>query len=106
VYRVGGGPASLPLGSFFSPLKVDCVSEAELRFNIVDWGNRCYYLATYRVRAGAEMWVGKVAHAPADIANRSALQIYIDNPAGKVDLVRDIQPLKQDLFVSPRAGNA
>ena len=106
IYRVGGGPGSLPLGSFFSPLRVDCVSQAELRLNIVDWGNRCYYLATYRVRLGTEMWVGKVAHGVADIANRAALQIYIDQPAGKVELVRDIQPLRQDLFVSPRPGNA
>ena len=49
VYRVGGGPTSLPLGSFFTPLKVNNVSSAELNLNIVTWGNRCYYLATYRV---------------------------------------------------------
>jgi len=106
VYRVGGGPLSLALGSFFSPLKLGCVSQAELSLNIVDWGNRCYFVATYRVRKGTEMWIGKVAHGPRDIANRLARQVYIDRPEFKVGLVRNVEPLKQDLFVSPRSGHA
>ena len=106
IYRVGGGPLSLTLGSFFSPLRVDRVSKAELSFNIVDWGNQCYFIATYRVRPGTEMWVGKVAHGPRDVANRSARQVFIDRPQFKVDLVRAIEPLKQDLFVIPRSGHA
>ncbi len=106
VYRIGGGPSSLPLGSFFSPLKFDRVSEAELHLNIVDWGNRCYYVATYRVHPAVEMWVGRVAHGQHDQACRSATQVYIEQPEGKVTLTRDVEPLKQDFFVAPRAGNA
>lgn len=106
IYRVGGGPLNLPLGSFFSPLKVDSVSQAELSFNIVDWGNRCYYVATYRVCPGTEMWIGRVAHGRKDIADRSAVQVFIEGPIGRVVLQRDVEPLKQDLFVGPRAGHA
>ncbi|SRR5712692_2315967 len=106
IYRVGGGPASVALGSFFSPLRVGRVSQAELMFNTVKWGNRCRYVATYRVRPGTQMWVGRVAHAARDVGDRSAVQIYIEHPLGRVELVRDVEPLKQDLFVSTRTGHA
>jgi hypothetical protein len=106
LYRVGGGPSNLTLGSFFAPLKVDSVSMAELRLNIVTWNNRCYYMATYRVKRGTWMWIGKVAHNEQDIADRSAEQVFIEQPCSAVELVKDVEPLKPDLFVSPRAGHA
>jgi hypothetical protein len=106
LYRVGGGPTSSAMGSFFSPLKVDCVSRAELSLNIALWGNRCYFVATYRVKPGTWMWIGKVAHGNQDIANRDAEQVFIEHPCFAVELVRDVEPLKQDFFVSPRTGHA
>ena len=106
VFRVGGGPTSLPAGRFFSPIKASCVSQAELRSNVGLWGNRCYFIATFRVRPGTEMWIGRVSHESTDVADRSAKQILIENPDYSVELVRDIEALRQDVFVSPRAGRA
>ncbi len=106
LYRVGGGPRSLAMGSFFSPLKLSRVSTAEMHLNIVMWGNLCYFVATYRVKPGTWMWIGKVAHGSQDVANRDAEQVFIEQPAFAVELVRGIEPLKQDLFVSRRAGHA
>ena len=106
VYRVGGGWRNLALGAFFSPIKASCVSQAELASNIVTWGNRCLYVATYRVEPGVEMWVGRVAHGSYDVADPAAEQIYIESPQFKVALVRDVEALRQDVFVSPRAGHA
>jgi len=105
LYRVGGGPTNLALGGFFSPLKVDSVSMAELRLNIATWGNRCLYLATYRVKPGTRMWVGKIAHDERDLADREAQQVFIEHPWFAVELVKDVEPLRQDLFVSPRTGH-
>ena len=106
IYRVGGGPKSLVLGKFFTPLKVTSVSQAELHLNIVLWGNQSRYRATYRVKPRTEMWIGQVAHGLFDIGVRNSIQIYIDNPISKVELISDIEPLKQDLFVIPRTGHA
>jgi hypothetical protein len=105
LYRVGGGPTNLCLGSFFSPLKVESVTAADSHLNISIWGNRCIYLATYRVKRGTKMWIGKVAHSERDIASPQSEQVFIESPQFAVELVKDIEPLKQDLVVS-RAGHA
>ncbi len=101
-----GGPINLAFGSFFAPLKLDSVSRAELHLNIITWGNRCYYVATYRVKRGTRMWIGKISHAEQDIARRDADQVFIEQPWLGVELVKDVEPLRHDLFVSPRAGRA
>jgi hypothetical protein len=108
VYRVGGGPKNLPLGGFYSPLKASCVSEAERRANIVFWGNRCFYVGTYSVRPAVPMWVGEVEHDRVTPRSgpEATSQIYFEHPHSSLVLLRDIEPLRQDLFASPRLGHA
>lgn len=111
IYRYFGGRSPC-MGPFFSPLKFTHVSQAEYQCNIVKWGNMCRFCATYRVKPGVAMWIGRVEQEEGSggfagpLYERSALQIYIDRPEFKVILIEDIEPLRQDLFVSPRAGNA
>ena len=100
VYRVGGG-ASLALGSYFSPLRAQSVLDAETRSNVVMWGNKCRFVATYRLRPFVVYWVGPIAHGRQDVADRSATQIYIENPSDCVDLVHEVEALRQDLSVGP-----
>lgn len=115
LYRVAGGTSfeSLPLGCFFSRKKPTSVSHAEWMLHIVSPGllhprtgdpdtriNRCIYVATYRVNPGVIMWRGKVKHGKQDMADFSAEQVYIEWPLiGKVELIKDIEPLRQDIFV-------
>lgn len=105
LYRCFGGPSSGVLGRWFAPLKCGSVSEAELANNVVLHGNMLSFVATFRVRSGTEMWVGRVDHGAQDLADRTAIQVYIERPLGRVELTEDVETLKQDLFVSRRTGN-
>jgi hypothetical protein len=82
------------------------VSEAELAGNVIAHGNTLSFVATFRVRAGTEMWVGRVDHGAHDLADRTAIQVYIERPLGRVELTQDVETLKQDLFVNRRTGHA
>ncbi|MCD4729027.1 MAG: hypothetical protein K8R74_00385 [Bacteroidales bacterium] len=106
IYRAFGGYKSIIIGRWFAPFKCSSVSETELKYNITLQGNKLAYIASYRVRPDVEMWVGRVAHDARDLADRTAVQIYIEEPLlDKIVLVRDVESLKQDLFVSRHTGN-
>ncbi len=106
VYRAWGA-ASSELGSgFFSLEKPRSVLDAELRFNIAEWGNGIHFVSTFRVRHGVEFFVGPVAHGLADVSV-PANQIYIEPPVpSKVTLLFSREVLRQDVSVAPRAGHA
>lgn len=106
LYRCFGGYVSGAVGKWFAPLKCQSVSEAELKYNVAIHGDKLSFVATCRVRAGTEMWVGRVAHGARDHADRAAVQIYVERPYGQVELVHDVESLKQDLFASRHTGHA
>lgn len=102
IYRCWGGDVSRELpkddrGGFFSVAKPSSVIDAELRFNIADWGNRITFVSTFRLRGGFSYWIGPILHGPLDLS-RPALQVYIDPPVrSKVELIE--QTLKKKLLV-------
>lgn len=119
-FRVGGIPSPdsekeshTPKEEIWlAPVKSKCVSEGELRYNVAMYENRIGRVETYKIEPGTVVWVGRVAHGPADLAVRGCVQFYInfspqraENPFGKVRLVA-AESLRQDLFVSGRTGNA
>lgn len=121
--RVWGG-SSAQLGRFFTPMVLDgdtlrvvaqrfpshslgrpaSVLEAELRSNIVLWGNQCAAIATFRMRPNVLMWIGEVEHGESDLS-LPGLQVWLEYPDASVTLVSN-EVLKQDRTVSSRAGHA
>lgn len=100
VYRCFDGTQSSEWGTgFFSLEKPESVIDAELRYNIVDWGNLVRFVSTFRIRAGHHYYVGPVAHGATDIS-RPAVQVYIEPPLRiKLELIRSRELLKQDAVV-------
>ena len=96
VYRCWGGKSTLWGNGFFSDQKPTSVRDAELRFNIADWGNTIYFVSTFRVAPGVPYWIGSVFQRKANLA-RPGLQIFISPPlATKVQVVVAREPLRQD----------
>ncbi len=84
---------------YFSLEKPESVVDAELRFNIVEWGNLVRFVSTFRLRAGYHYWAGSIAHGRGDL-RRKATQVYLEEPLRvKLELIRSRELLKQDAFV-------
>jgi hypothetical protein len=91
---------------YFSIEKPLSALEAELRFNIVDWGNGVNFISTFRLRGGFPYWVGPVAHGEHD-RSLAGSQVFVEPPLEvKLDLVRSREVLRHDIFVGPRDGTA
>ena len=106
VYRAWGATSSEFGTGYFSLEKPTSVLDAELRFNIADWGNGVHFVSTFRLLPGFAYFVGPVAHGRADLS-RPGTQIYVPPPAGtKVERVGAFQVLKHDVSVVQRSGNA
>lgn len=59
LYRVFGEDKYM-LGSCFSLEEPRCVTAAEFSANIVKWGNRCLYVAAFKVLKPIPMWIGRI----------------------------------------------
>jgi hypothetical protein len=111
LYRCWGerspGVGSYEWGTgYFSLEKPASVMEAELRSNIVDWGNGVRFVSSFRLKPGFAYWVGPVAHGTSD-ARLPGSQVYVEGPlAIKLDLITSREVLRHDVFVGPRDGNA
>jgi hypothetical protein len=82
------------------------VLDAELRFNIADWGNSVQFVSTFRLKPGFFYYKGPVAHGEKDLS-RAGTQIFIESPfVVQVEKVGSFAVLKQDFTVVQRAGNA
>src|SRR5689334_5748516 len=84
LYRCWGSRSSREGSSewgsgFFSVEKPRTVLEAELKFNVVEWGNGVNFVSTFRLRGGMEYWLGPVWHHKSD-ARIHALQAFIYPP--------------------------
>ena len=89
---------------YFSLEKATSVLDAEMRFNIVVWGNGVNFVSTFRLKPGFHYWCGKVAHSPLDDA-LPATQVVIDQPVRiKLELHRSKEVLRHDVFVGPKDG--
>ena len=118
LYRVFGGTSGI-VGEFFSLVDPADVSSAEFNSNIVKWGNRCLYVARFKVQAGTPMYVGRVdqGFAPPGMddddgswvgGNRDALQVWIDrrHVLTTLTLLGRPRTLLQDRTVVLRGGHA
>ena len=105
IYRCWGGDSTEwgnHYAGYFSLNKPTSVLDAELRFNIVDWGNRIFFVSTFRLVPRSKYWEGDVYHRQSDL-RRPATQIYLEAPvANKLRLLVSREPLRQDVHVLTR----
>ena len=106
MYRAWGSHSSEWGSGFFSLEKPTSVLDAELRFNIADWGNGVHFVSTFRLKAGHAYFVGPVAHG-AQALSRPGTQVFVHAPLEiKVALERSREVLRHDVTVVQRAGRA
>lgn len=106
LYRAWGA-RSTELGTgYFSLEKPESVLDAELRFNIADWGNGVHFVSTFQLRTGCVYFAGPVAHGKHDLS-RPGTQVFVPGPlAGKLVLVASRELLRHDAFVVQRPAHA
>lgn len=103
VYRAWGGSSSEWGSGFFSLEKPASVMDAELRFNIADWGNTIHFVSTFRIVSGVPYWVGPIGHGPTDLS-RSGTQILLNKQdLVNVRMVKHAELLCHDGFVVARS---
>lgn len=117
LYRAYGtmqqtGEGSKLYGSCYTFKKPDSVSSAERDMNVVKWGNRLRFVATFEVRKGTPLFIGKIDQSygkPGDgfgddmsfDCNINAEQVYIERSIAEACLIH-IPPSKvlyQDVSV-------
>jgi hypothetical protein len=100
IYRCFDGAHSTEWGTgYFALEKPTSVADAELRFNIVHWGNLVRFVSTFRIRPGFHYYSGAVEHGANDLS-RPATQIFVEGPLKiKLELLRSRELLKHDGFV-------
>ena len=106
IYRAWGGTSSEWGSGYFSLERPSSVLDAELRFNIADWGNGVHFVSTFRLKPGFPYFKGPVAHGGQDLS-RPGTQIYVTPDIRvKVDLVHSKLVLTHDVSVVSRTGHA
>lgn len=106
LYRAWGATSEELGRGFFSLEKPDSVLDAELRFNIVDWGNGVHFVSTFRLAPGYSYLVGPVAHGRRDVS-RPGTQVFVEPPVStKVRVEKSREVLRHDVVVSSRSGSA
>jgi hypothetical protein len=110
LYRCWGAGSKEWGTGYFSLDKPTSVIDAELRFNIVDWGNAVTFVSTFRLKEGFLYWVGPVGHGPQDMS-RPATQALVDvgglqrkeqivqSLQTKLELIKHRELLKHDAYV-------
>lgn len=106
MHRAWGGKSTEWGTGYFSLEKPESVLDAELRFNIADWGNEIHFLSSFRLKPGFEYLVGRVAHGQYDLS-RLGHQVYLLGPLHpKIILIESKKVLRHDVTVLQRAGHA
>lgn len=121
LYRAWGGESSEWGSGFYSIAKPKSVLDAELRFNIADWGNRVHFVTTFRLKAGFSYLEGPVLHRLCSSVNpdmrRKAvwhdtlllpgIQVYVEQPLfPKIERVGHFENLPTDVWVTSQIGTA
>lgn len=84
---------------FFSLEKPHSVLDAELRANIVNYGNRACFVSTFVLSPGFPYWTGPVAHGPDDLW-LPLTQVYVEGDLKiRLTLVKPREVLRHDVFV-------
>jgi hypothetical protein len=106
LYRVWGAGSTEWGSGYFSLEKPASVLDAEMRFNIVDWGNGVHFLSTFRLKGGFPYFVGPVAHGKGDVS-RPSIQAFVEPPlTAKLERTGNFEILRHDVSVVQRAGRA
>jgi len=106
LYRAWGARSTEWGSGYVSLEKPVSVVDAELRFNIADWGNGVTFVSTFRLKGGFPYFVGLVAHGKRDLS-RVGTQVFVESPfVVKVERVATFEVLRHDASVSQRAGTA
>lgn len=106
IYRAWGAGSSEWGSGFFSLEKPASVLDAELRFNIADWGNGVNFVSTFQLKPGFHYFVGPVAHAKCDLS-RPGTQVFLEAPfVAMIERVGTFEMLRHDVWVNQRAGRA
>lgn len=98
--RFDGRETGTEWGSgFFSLEKPRSVLDAELRANIVNYGNRACFVSTFILLPGFPYWTGPVAHG-ADDLRLPLTQVYVEgNLKIRLTLLQPREVLRHDAFV-------
>ena len=105
IYRAWGAASSEWGSGYFSLEKPQSVLDAELRFNIADWGNGIHFVSTFRVKEGVSYFVGPLAHGSRDLS-KPGTQVFLESPfITAIERVGSFELLKHDVSVAPRAGH-
>lgn len=106
IYRAWGAGSSEWGSGFFSLEKPTSVLDAEMRFNIADWGNGVHFVSTFRLKSGFLYYVGPVAHGKHDLS-KAGTQVFLEAPfVAKVERVGKFEVLRHDVYVVQRTGTA
>ena len=106
LYRAWGDSSTEWGSGFFSIEKPSSVLDAELRFNIVDWGNGVHFVSTFRLKPNFHYYVGAVAHGPRDISKAGTQVFVTPDIKVKIEIIKSREILKHDVSVSTKVGNA
>lgn len=99
LYRCWGATSTEIGNGFFSMERPVSVYDAELKFNIADWGNGIHWVSTFKLQSGFAYLVGSVAHRPGE-PQRPAQQVWVEPPVqGKVLLLKPRELLRHDVVV-------
>lgn len=99
LYRAWGGTSGEFGSGFFSLEKPSSVFDAEMRFNIADWGNAVHFVSTFKLLRGFDYLVGPVAHGQQDLS-RPGTQVWVPSPVQtKVSLIKSRELLRHDVTV-------
>jgi hypothetical protein len=106
IYRAWGSSSTEWGSGYFSLEKPASVLDAELRFNIADWGNGVHFVSTFRLKEGFPYYVGPVAHSAHDLSKKGT-QIFLESPfVAQVERVGRMEVLRHDVSVVQRVGSA
>ena len=106
VYRAWGGASTEWGTGYFSLEKPVSVLDAELRFNIADWGNQVHFVSSFQIPEGVPYFIGRIAHGLRDLS-RQGTQVYVEPRwVSLVRLETSKEILRHDASISPRAGSA
>src|SRR5688572_18665844 len=79
LYRAWGADSTEWGAGYFSLEKPTSVLDAELSFNLVDWGNRVSFVSTFRLKEGFAYFCGAIAHGTRDIS-KPGTQAFLQSP--------------------------
>jgi hypothetical protein len=105
LYRAWGAGSTEWGSGYFSLEKPASVLDAEMRFNIADWGNGVNFVSTFRLKEGFHYVVGTVAHGKGDLSRPSS-QVFLESPfVAKIERVGAFEVLRHDVSVIQRTGS-